>query len=128
MAAGDIDGFLAFCRPDVECWHAGMVSRGPAAVHALLEGYYQAFPDMRDEVVDWVEAGDTIAMEMRISGTHTGTLPTPNGPVPPTGRSLNVQSLDHIKVVDGKIASWHAYFDQLEFLAQLGLVPAPAMA
>lgn len=56
----------------------------------------------------------------------TGTLPTPNGPIPPTGRSLNLESVDFIEVVDGKFASWHAYYNQLSFMAQLGLLPAPA--
>jgi predicted ester cyclase len=126
LEASDLDGFVGFCRPNVECRQAGMTFRGPAALHTMLEGFFQAFPDMRHEVLDWVEAGDTIALELRITGTHTGTLPTPNGPVPPTGRSLNLESVDYIKMVDGKIASWHAYYDQLSFMAQLGLLPAPA--
>jgi steroid delta-isomerase-like uncharacterized protein len=126
LEASDIDGFVRFCRPDTECRQAGMAFRGPAAIHAMLEGFFQALPDMHHEVVDWVEAGDTIALELRITGTHTGTLPTPNGPVPPSGRSLHLESVDFIKVVDGKIASWHVYYDQLSFMAQLGLLPTPA--
>ena len=106
----------------------GLRLRGVAQVAEVMRSYFAAFPDLRHEIVDVVEAGDRIAVELRITGTHTGTMQTPNGPIPTTGRRVVWESVDFIKVAGGKIVSWHAYYDQLSFLAQLGLLPEPAAA
>jgi steroid delta-isomerase-like uncharacterized protein len=106
----------------------GIRLRGVDQLAQLLGAYTAAFPDLRHEVVDFVEAEDKIALELRISGTHTGTMQTPNGPIPATGRQVVWESVDFVTVAGGKIASWHAYYDQLAFLAQLGLLPEPATA
>lgn len=56
---------------------------------------------------------------------HTGSLPSPNGPIPPTGRTVVLESCDLARTRDGMIISFHSYFDQLSLLAQLGLLADP---
>jgi predicted ester cyclase len=102
----------------------GLRIHGPAQMRPLLEAYQQAFPDIRSEIMTTVETPDAIALELRISGTHTGPMQTPGGSIPPTGKSVVWESVDIVRVSDGKITSWHAYFDQVAFLTQLGLMPA----
>jgi ketosteroid isomerase-like protein len=63
---------------------------------------------------------------LTFTGTHTGTFRTAQGDIPATGRPVVIESVDVITLRDGKIASWHTYFDQMAFLAQLGLPPEPA--
>ena len=41
----------------------------------------------------------------------------------PTGRQLVWQSSDHVRARDGQIVSWHAHFDRLSVLEQLGQMP-----
>jgi hypothetical protein len=62
-------------------------------------------------------------------GTHTGTLGTPAGEVPPTGRRVEIRWMAMYEVRGDELVSEHLYFDPTEFLMQLGLAPAaPAEA
>jgi predicted ester cyclase len=84
-----------------------------------------AFPDARAELIRAVESGDTVMTEGVFSGTHTGPLAGPAGEVPPTGKSLRLEFADVFVVRDGLIVEHHIYYDQVAFLTQLGLMPAP---
>jgi steroid delta-isomerase-like uncharacterized protein len=128
MEAGDFDAFAALLHEDVEFRGMGMELHGPEAVRAMVEGYKAAFPDLHHEVHDAVEAGDTVAMELHVRGTHRGPMTTPQGELPATGREVLWVSADYLKLRDGKVVSWHAYTDQLAVLEQLGLMGAPATA
>ena len=102
--------------------------RGPEAVIPYWEGFFKAFPDMtaRDEFK--AESGDTAINEWSFSGTNEGPLETPEGTLPATGKRLTIRGCDAITVRDGRITSHRAYFDQLAFMTQLGLVPPTAAA
>jgi len=129
LESGQLADLRGIFAPDAEMvMPGGMQVRGIEQIEPVLRAYFAAFPDLRHRVVSSVEAEDRIALELQITGTHTGTLMTPNGPIPATGRSVEWQSVDMITVADDKIASWHAYYDQLAFLGQLGLLPEPATA
>jgi predicted ester cyclase len=57
--------------------------------------------------------------------THTGTFATPAGEIPPTGNRVELDACDVVRIgSDGRITSWHSYFDQASMMAQLGAVPA----
>jgi hypothetical protein len=73
-------------------------------------------------VVDAIESGNGIAVELRITMTHTGTFATAMSDVPPTGSRVVVDSCDVVHVeATGKVASWQTYLDQAGFIAQLGV-------
>src|SRR3954447_21059703 len=128
MEADDFDAFAALMDEGVEFHGLGLELHGRDAVRAMVEGYRAAFPDLHHDVRDAVEAGDTVAIELHVRGTHRGTMVTPQGEVPATGREVLWQSADYLKIRDGRVASWHAYTDQLAVLEQLGLMGAPAAA
>jgi steroid delta-isomerase-like uncharacterized protein len=129
LEAGRLDETAQICQPDVEVILPGGVrQQGLDEVISVLAGFREAFPDIRHEIVDVVEASDKIAIELKVIGTQTGVFRTPQGDVPPTGRSVVWESVDVITLRDGLIATWHTYFDQMAFLAQLGLLPEPATA
>jgi ketosteroid isomerase-like protein len=48
--------------------------------------------------------------------------------VPPTGREMVWESVDWIKLRDGRLVSWRVYQDNVPFLTALGLLPEPAGA
>ena len=122
--ARDFDALEELLEPDMEFRGLGMEVNGAAAMRGFIEAYCEGFPDMRHEVHDYVERDGTIAIELSVTGTHTGILRAPQGDVPATGNTVVWQSADYIKVRDGKVASWHVYNDRLATLEQLGLVPA----
>ena len=78
--------------------------------------------------MDVVESGDALAGEVRMTGTHTAPMVTPNGPIPATGKTITLEVCDFARFANGKVVSFHSYFDQLSIMAQLGLLPAPGMA
>ena len=126
MESHDLEAFDQLIAPAIDFTMGGEQAQGADQFRPFLEGYLRAFPDLRHEVVDHVESGETIALELIVRGTHTGPLQTPQGELPATGRGVIWHSVDYVKTSGGQIASWHVYTDNLAFLTQLGLVPAPA--
>ncbi|MGY1633087.1 ester cyclase [Geodermatophilus sp. SYSU D01186] len=93
---------------------------GPAIVEYLM-GFRSAFPDLTWESGNEYESGDTAIDEGYLVGTHTGTLSGPEGDIPPTGRALRLRECDLVTVRDGVAVQHRFYYDQLDFLTQLGL-------
>jgi len=127
--AGDREAWAALYDENVE-WEApggarisGLEDLKAKYFDALLE----AAPD-RVSIVDSLFAeGDLVAEEGRYTGTHTGTLRNPGGvEIPATGKRLDFPFSAVFRVENGKIASIRLYYDQLEVLTQLGLVPTPS--
>ncbi|MCX5559700.1 ester cyclase [Streptomyces sp. NBC_00038] len=76
------------------------------------------------ESVYAVEVGDTAIDEGYYNGTNTGPLPLPSGEsLPATGKRVRIRGCDIATVEDGRIVSYRLYFDQMDFLGQLGLLP-----
>ncbi|MDQ1395382.1 MAG: hypothetical protein QOG64_641 [Acidimicrobiaceae bacterium] len=125
---GRLDDFDTLFHWDGEMTMPHAALRGPEQIKGMLAGYREAFSDMRHEILNYVESADTLAWELLVTATHTGTMVTPGGDVPPTGKKVEWHAADYIKVVDGRVASWHVYFDQVALLTQLGLMPSPATA
>jgi ketosteroid isomerase-like protein len=65
----------------------------------------------------------------RYVGTHTGALRSPDGAeVPATGKPFDFPFVEIFRVHGGKIRSIRIYYDQLELLTQLGLIPGVTSA
>jgi steroid delta-isomerase-like uncharacterized protein len=112
------------CAADVEFSAPGGVAlRGVGQLRPFVAAWLNAFPDMKHEVLTSAEDGDAIAVELRIRATHTAPLQSPKGDIPATNRKVQWDSCDFIRIEDGKVVSWHAYWDQVTFLTQLGLLP-----
>ena len=112
--------------PDLEVAEPGGTTRGIDDFIGHAKGFAAAFPDSRMEVTIIVESGRHAVVEGIYTGTHTGPLATPQGQVPPTGRTLRLPICLVLEAAAGRIASNHVYYDQMTFAAQLGLLPAPA--
>ena len=98
--------------------------RGRDAITAYLYQFWDAMPDVHYEHAARHESGDVAIDEGTIMGTNTGPLPHPSGNnLPATGKQLRMKSCDIATVRDGEITEHRFYFDQVEFLTQLGLMP-----
>ena len=102
----------------------GAQLRGRDEVLGFFHGFWEAFPDARNEVVRLIGEGSTCAGEGTFTGTHTGTMRTPTGELPPTGRRVQFGWMAMYEFRGDALASEHLYFDQAELLGQLGLMPA----
>lgn len=101
---------------------------GPAAMTAYSEAFLGAFPGARHQADRIACEGDVAVVEGVWVGTHEGTLVTPDGEVPATGRTIRLPFVMILVASGDLVASLHVYFDQLSFLGQLGLLPQPQAA
>jgi steroid delta-isomerase-like uncharacterized protein len=98
-------------------------ARGTEALMGFMKPFLDAFPDIRHDIVGYVEQGDNVVYELRIQGTHTQPLASPQGPIPATHKRVDFRACDALTFKGGRIASYRVYFDMMGFMGQLGLVP-----
>jgi ketosteroid isomerase-like protein len=125
VTSGDVDELNRLYSQDaaIETPDQGTIS-GRDAIVGWFTGFKTAFPDMSWEPLHEHEAGKTAIDEGYVVGTHTGPLEAPTGEnIPPTGKKVRVRSVDIATVENGAVTSHRFYFDQMEFLGQLGLAP-----
>ena len=101
---------------------------GGDAVTGYAMMWLNAFSDSKIEAGTIVADGDWIAVTGVFKGTHDGTLSGPGGDVPPTGRTLEGRHSQFVRFADGKSVETYLYYDQMDVLTQLGLVPEGAGA
>jgi ketosteroid isomerase-like protein len=100
---------------------------GTEEIVKWFRDFDDAFPDARYESLYEHETGNTAIDEGYFVGTNTGPLDSPTGEsMPATGKSVRFRACDVATVEDGAITSHRFYFDQMEFLGQLGITEAPA--
>jgi len=119
---------------DREAWLAGLdlfrldvqMPGGPQltgreAAETFWSTWQEAFPDNRLETIA-IHADDRGGVhEFRATGTHAGPLRGPAGEIAPTGRTADMRVCGVYEFDEGKITSFHLYFDQAELLRQLGV-------
>jgi steroid delta-isomerase-like uncharacterized protein len=121
--SNNIDAALSAFSTDLETTDPGMGTvHGHEPFREYLEVFKRAMPDAHAVIASLVEADDTVIVEGRFVGTHTGPLTAPDGDVEPTGASVDLRFADFSRVQDGKIVSYRTYYDQLGMLTQLGLM------
>ena len=103
------------------------VEGGEAATQYAL-AWLKAFPDARLTVNNELVSGDWVAQEFTFEGTHEDTLTGPGGDVPATHRRVNGRGVQIFRVEGDAVADTRLYFDQVQILTQLGLMPEPAQA
>lgn len=120
----DLEGHSANETEDINWTQPGVSLEGREAVAALQQALWTALPDAQIELVARLADAETVMSEEVLTGTQTGPFVTPAGAVPPSGRAIRMPFVTVQRIRDGKIASEHVYFDQLDFLRQLGIAPA----
>jgi ketosteroid isomerase-like protein len=100
--------------------------RGREAIVAYWRTVTDAMPEATYTSLHAYEAGDTAIDEGIFSGRNTGPIALPTGEtLPATDKHVTIRGVDLATVRDGRIVSYRLYFDQMEFMDQLGLLPAP---
>lgn len=105
---------------------SGQVFHGAEGGRQFGEGWAQAFPDGRVTVDNVISQGDSVVVEYTGRGTHTGTLSTPAGDIPATGRSVTLQFLDVLEFDGDLVHAQRTYFDTGSMMAQLGITAPQA--
>jgi predicted ester cyclase len=77
------------------------------------------FPDAHCEVSDLLVEGDRASWSVRATGTHTGEFMG----IPPTGNSIDFDSMNVAEIRYGRAYRHKVVQDTLTMLQQLGVVP-----
>jgi ketosteroid isomerase-like protein len=128
MLARDLEAARACYAPDVVATtpDAGTL-HGVDQVVDYLRQSIEGFSDLGWEPTRELEAGDCAIDEGWQVATHSGDIALPDGrTVPASGKQIRIRTCDVAQVEGGVITRHDFYYDQLEFLAQLGLIEAPA--
>ncbi len=115
---------------DAEPWAADAQIVAPGAsvsgrdeVLGFLSVFQEAFPSGRLEIKQLLADGPAAAAEGHFVGTHDGVLHTPNGDVAPTGKPVEFRWAAVYEIDGEELKSEHLFFDQMDLLGQLGLLP-----
>lgn len=87
--------------------------------------WLKAFPDGKMKIRSEITSGPWVVQEITMEGTHTAPLVTPTGTIPATHKKVVGYGVQLLRVENAKIAEARIYFDQLEQMSQLGLMPTP---
>jgi predicted ester cyclase len=101
---------------------------GTAGIKAQAERLRMAIPDLRLMLQDQIAEADRVASRWTGSGTHTGRLMLPTGPLEPTDRQVSFDEIRIDRFVDGLIVESWFIPDRLTLWQQWGLLPAPPAA
>ena len=86
-------------------------------VRMFFQMMRSAFPDFRMSVEDIIEEGDKLVVRFRMQGTHRGEFMG----IPATGKQVNIQGIDILRIVDGKAVEHWGVTDTGMMMQQLGV-------
>lgn len=117
----DIEEVLDFYSPEYIGEDVGQafLLRGHEGIRAMLEKYWQAFPDLEFTVTDTVVQDSRVAIVWIAEGTHQGTILN----IPPTGHRVAVRGVSIIDVEDGRVVRGQYIWDLAGMLRHMRLLP-----
>ena len=99
--------------------HNAFVDDGREANRQFWAGFFAALPDLTATMEDLVVSGDRVVGRFVYRGTHLGEFMG----LPPSGRPVEMRSIDIWRVADGLFVEHWDELNTLEFFQQLGALP-----
>lgn len=127
-----LEYFEAIGRRDLETavdlWEPGgrenvrgqVDTTAPEGVRAFLGEMMAAIPDLEFEVLETTTQSSRVAVRWRMRGTFCGA---PYRGIAPTGRRIDLEGVDVLRVLKGRIVENNAYLDGMTFARQAGVLP-----
>ena len=94
---------------------------GIDSARAYYANYLTGFSNITFTIKDVFGQGDKLVKHWNFTGTHTGVF----FGIPATGKKVSLDGVTLVRMSNGKIAEERDFFDNLDFMTQLGLMPAP---
>jgi predicted ester cyclase len=96
------------------------IAEGAEGVRQQFEAFRAAFPDFHAVIHDQIAEGDKVVTRKVFHGTHRGELMG----IAPTGREVQIEVIDIVRIEDGQIVEHWNVVDRLGLLQQLGALDA----
>jgi predicted ester cyclase len=127
--ARDESGYAALITDDISLSASGGVeAKGREAVHEFNRNWWTAFPDGRISTLEFITSGNTTVVRASFKGTHTGVFKTPMGDIEPTNKPIDGRYVQISHHRGEQVYQQFLFFDRMDIMEQLGLVPAAATA
>ncbi|MEC7881917.1 MAG: ester cyclase [Verrucomicrobiota bacterium] len=88
----------------------------------LCKGWKSVMSDCSGEVTNAHASGDTIILEIIWTGTQSGSIQTPLGEHPSSGKYQKIHGVQIFEISNEKITNIRNYFDLLSMLMQFGAI------
>src|SRR5207247_3292596 len=100
---GNWQRLRAALAPDVAYDEVGTQRRvqGADQLIKVYQDWKKASPDGKGTVTKDIASGDTVVLEVTWKATHNGTIETPGGIIPPSGKQWTIQAAQVIKIQNG---------------------------
>jgi len=123
---GDVDRVPDFCTEDFVDHEEGPPGTpdGIEGVKAFVQMFHAGFPDLQATVEDVLGEGDRIVARVRFTGTHEGEFMG----VPPSGKRIDVETIDIVRLEGDKAAEHWGVTDNMKLMQQIGAIPQEAPA
>ncbi len=92
---------------------------GIDSLKAYFAIFLTGFSNIEFTIKDVFGQGDKLVKYWVFEGTHTGKF----FGIPATGNKVNLEGTTLVRMEDGKIAEERDFYDNLDFLQQLGVIP-----
>ena len=92
---------------------------GIDSARAYYANYLTGFSDISFTIKDVFGMGNKLVKHWNFKGTHTGIF----FGIPATNKKVDIDGVTLVRMESGKIAEERDFFDNLEFMQQLGLIP-----
>ena len=99
--------------------HTNPDRMGIDSARAYYANYLTGFSDVTFTIKDVFGMGNKLVKHWNFKGTHTGLF----FGIPATNKKVDIDGVTLVRMENGKIAEERDFFDNLEFMQQLGLIP-----
>ena len=124
--AHDERALLALHAAHIKFDAPGFKATNSTEATSFATRWLKAFPNGKMIVRSEIVSAPWVIQEITMEGVHTAPLEGPMGTVPATHKKVAGHGVQLLRIENGQIAEARVYYDQYEFMSQLGLIPAPA--
>jgi predicted ester cyclase len=97
----------------------GDVNGPDGFIGIMLQNVRHAFPDAHIDLVEAIEDGDMVSFRLDGHGTHLG----PFLGIPPTGKTIRIRGIHHVRLHDNLVVEHWQGPDILAMLVDMGRFP-----
>ncbi len=120
----DLEAVTCCYSPDAVLVAPERTYKGREQIAEFFRAWFDPFTALSVETRAKAAWGNQALDEWSLSATNSGTLTIPTGEVvPATGTRVTVRGADVCTVEGDVVVEHHVYYDQVELLGQLGLLP-----
>ena len=121
FSKGDTTVFDKHSSQDFVEHQYGFIPPNLEGVKKAIDSLHKAFPDFSMVIEDLVVYGDKVWGRMTARGTQKGQF----GPIPPTGKKIEITVIDIMRFKESKLIEHWGVPDRFASMEQLGMKPPP---